>query len=59
MAKKHAIVGWVKNTTRGTVIGVAQGPAAPIQTMYVPLLYIHSQNIAGREVYIAPFTPGL
>lgn len=35
MAKKHAIVGWVKNTARGTVVGVAQGPITNIETMYV------------------------
>ena len=32
-AKKHGIVGWVQNTTRGTVVGVAQGIAENVAMM--------------------------
>ena len=32
-AKKHAIVGWVQNTARGTVVGVAQGISENVEIM--------------------------
>nr|XP_020014790.1 LOW QUALITY PROTEIN: acylphosphatase-2-like [Castor canadensis] len=32
-AKKMGVVGWVKNTSRGTVTGQVQGPAEKVNSM--------------------------
>ena len=34
-AKQHGLVGWVMNTTRGTVVGVIQGPDDKLELMSV------------------------
>ena len=39
-ARKHGLVGWVKNTGRDTVVGVAQGEGSQVEALYVP--YIRS-----------------
>ena len=34
-ASGHQLVGWVQNTSRGTVVGVVQGPQDKVNTMWV------------------------
>ena len=37
---KHGLVGWVKNTGRQTVVGVAEGPESEVEHLYALSVYM-------------------
>ncbi|ERE88173.1 acylphosphatase-2-like protein [Cricetulus griseus] len=49
-AKKTGVVGWVKNTSKGTVTGQVQGPEAKVDSIYgVVILVINGKRFQGAE----------
>ncbi|XP_062934535.1 acylphosphatase-2 isoform X6 [Cynocephalus volans] len=50
-ARKIGVVGWVKNTSKGTVMGQVQGPEEKVNSMDPPLLHsVHPYQLPHRGV---------
>ncbi|XP_021101954.1 acylphosphatase-2 isoform X1 [Heterocephalus glaber] len=51
-AKKIGVVGWVKNTSKGTVTGQVQGPEEKVNSMFPfrteGIILLSARNAAGR-----------
>lgn len=48
--RRLGLAGWVKNTSRGTVVGQVQGPAPRVEEMSVPTSLLITNQTAGQEV---------
>ncbi|XP_063085443.1 acylphosphatase-2 isoform X4 [Cavia porcellus] len=46
-AKKIGVVGWVKNTSKGTVTGQVQGPEEKVNSICCPVGLISSLKVCG------------
>ncbi|XP_017454814.1 acylphosphatase-2 isoform X4 [Rattus norvegicus] len=52
-AKKRGLVGWVKNTSKGTVTGQVQGPEEKVNSMY----FFRNTEAAFTAPLLPPFLP--
>ena len=54
-AQKYGLVGWVKNTSDGTVTGTVQGPEDKVKAMYVKWMFhfvVYFINIFYKKITV-------